>query len=149
ILERLASFLVWSRAANSPGDEADANAPRSSSGDGPSAFLVLAHLTFLLIYFTLNWPFLMPPPWPSTYVVENSPPWQWAANAGLTIAVVSVVISLVSWFLLAIEKRSIKRMVLMTVGIAITTGLLLHFMIPRPAVDNVTAFLALERIVTV
>ncbi len=145
VLEPLASFFVWSRPWDDKNEEYRARAPRSSSGHGPGILLVLAQLTFLLLFVTINRPFLFPAPEPSPIAHW----WPIRAQVGFSVALVSLAISLSAWFILAAEKRSFVRMAAMAsaVAIAITSVLL---WLPSFYYSSAPAtYLALERIVAV
>ena len=148
VLARPASFFVWSRARNSTSEEHGMRAPRSSSGHGPGFLLVLAHLAFFLVFLSLNWPFILPPPWATGLTSED---WWWhlLSMTGIWVALASLTISLVSWLLLAFQNRSIATLALTTaasLGIAVFICWWLGKLGHHSAVGP---FLTLERIVTV
>ena len=103
ILKRLAFFLVWSRARNSGRAEPNRDAPHSSSGHGPGVLLILAHVAFLLVYVTVNRPFLFPFVDSLTQIKRDW--WLVLARLGFWVALASLSITAFSWFLLAVEKR--------------------------------------------
>jgi len=146
ILDGLASFLVWSRAPQDKSDDPHAkNVPRSSSGHGPGILLLLAQCTFLLIFVAVNQPFLLP----GSESPLNEDVWHWLAIAGFWLALVSLTVSLVSWFALAVEKRAVKRLALMAAVVVVSVlGGLFWILSPRYHPYPAT-YLALERIVSV
>ena len=145
ILEPLASFLVWSRAWGGESEEIHPSAPHSSAGHGPGILLVLAQLTFLLIFVTINWPFLRLNP----QAALSLDWWPRLVAVGFWIALVSLAISLLAWFLLAVEKRSFVGMALMLSAVVIAIVGVLFWLARHSDSPAVATYLALERIVAV
>jgi hypothetical protein len=144
-LKRLAAFLVWSRVSNGKKDDPHAKAPRSSAGHGPGILLVLAHFTFLLSYVTVNQPFLFPAP--RSWLKTDA--WSGLATGGYRVALVSLVLSLVAWFSLAVEKRAIRGLALLVPVIVVT---IVSVLVARSRLtygSSPATYLALERIVAV
>ncbi len=143
-LKPLASYLAWSRVRDDEMEGPEARAPRSSSGHGPGILLVLAHVTFFIVYVTVNLPFLFP----GRESLLKVDVWLGLAIAGFCMSLVSLAVSLVAWFSLAVEKRPIKTLALTTAVVVTILGVL--FWIPSPRYgDSPATFLALERIVAV
>jgi hypothetical protein len=145
ILEPLASFLVWSRAWGGEREEFQPGAPRSSSGHGPGILLILAQFTFLLIFVTINWPFLLL----DRQASLPADGWHRLVAVGFWFAVLSLAISLLAWCILAVDKRSFGRMALMASALMVAIVSVLFWLPGKSDGSTLATYLALERIVAV
>jgi hypothetical protein len=145
ILHRLASFLVWSRDWNAARGAHSAEAPRSSSGHGTGVLLILAQLTFLLVYVTVNRPFLFP--WPAGWIEVDR--WLVLSWVGFGLALASLALSLGSWLLLTAGKRAVVSLALIAATLIVGVFLLYHQRLQPLYGSPTETYLALERIVAV
>ena len=146
LCEPLALFLVWSRDLRNV--NVPAGAPlHSSAGHGPGIFLVLTHLVYYVIFLAVNWPFLIN--LDGALASDGPVKWEWLARLGAVVAVVSLLVSVLSWFLLAVETRPARKWPLWVEGAFVALVLGASCWLWREAAGDVDAVLALERIVTV